>query len=101
MYFPQATGFVRMTWARIAATSSWAFPKAMSSCKAPIRITARVCDRRESRHRARRGDTLEDAKLKDKHVGIVAGTPPATNMAIGGTDGHAKPYPLMIDTRVR
>ena len=44
-------------------------------------------------------DTLEDPKLKGKHVGIVAGTPPATNMAIAGLMGDAKPYPLMIDTR--
>ena len=27
---------------------------------------------------------LEDAKLKGKHIGIVAGTPPATNMAVAG-----------------
>jgi ABC-type amino acid transport substrate-binding protein len=37
--------------------------------------------------------------LKGKHVGIVAGTPPATNMALAGLMGDAKPYPLMIDTR--
>jgi ABC-type amino acid transport substrate-binding protein len=44
-------------------------------------------------------DTLEDARLKGKHIGIVAGTPPATNMAINGLMTNAKPYPLMIDTR--
>jgi quinoprotein dehydrogenase-associated probable ABC transporter substrate-binding protein len=44
-------------------------------------------------------DTLEDAKLKGKHIGVVAGTPPATNMAMAGLMINAKPYPLMIDTR--
>jgi ABC-type amino acid transport substrate-binding protein len=44
--------------------------------------------------------TLEDPRLKGKHVGIIAGTPPATNMAIAGLMATAKPYPLMIDTRV-
>src|SRR5262249_54041882 len=43
--------------------------------------------------------TLEDAKLKGKHIGVVAGTPPATNMAAAGLMSNAKPYPLMIDTR--
>jgi quinoprotein dehydrogenase-associated probable ABC transporter substrate-binding protein len=44
--------------------------------------------------------TLEDERLKGKHIGIVAGTPPATNMALAGLMANAKPYPLMIDTRV-
>jgi quinoprotein dehydrogenase-associated probable ABC transporter substrate-binding protein len=43
--------------------------------------------------------TLEDARLKDKRIGIVAGTPPATNMAVAGLMANARPYPLMIDTR--
>jgi ABC-type amino acid transport substrate-binding protein len=43
---------------------------------------------------------LDDPKLKDKRIGIVAGTPPSTNMAINGLMAHAKPYPLMIDTRI-
>src|SRR5262249_29899769 len=34
------------------------------------------------------------------HIGIVAGTPPATNMALAGLMASAKSYPLMIDTRV-
>jgi ABC-type amino acid transport substrate-binding protein len=44
--------------------------------------------------------TLEDARLKGKHIGVVAGTPPGTNMAANGLMANAKPYPLMIDTRV-
>lgn len=43
--------------------------------------------------------TLADTRLKDKRIGIVAGTPPATNMTVNGLMVKAKPYPLGIDTR--
>jgi quinoprotein dehydrogenase-associated probable ABC transporter substrate-binding protein len=45
-------------------------------------------------------DTLQDPRLKDKRIGIVAGTPPANNMAVNGLMAKAKPYPLVVDTRV-
>jgi quinoprotein dehydrogenase-associated probable ABC transporter substrate-binding protein len=45
-------------------------------------------------------DTLGDARLKDKRIGVVAGTPPASIMAANGQMAHAKPYPLVVDTRV-
>ena len=45
-------------------------------------------------------DTLGDPRLKGKRLGIVAGTPPADNMVANGLMAHAKPYPLVIDTRV-
>lgn len=44
-------------------------------------------------------DTLTDPRLKDKHIGVIAGTPPATNMVLDGLMAKAKPYPLIIDTR--
>ena len=44
--------------------------------------------------------SLGDELLRGKHLGIVAGTPPATNMAANGLMANANPYPLMIDTRV-
>jgi len=45
-------------------------------------------------------DTLEDPRLKGKRVGIVAGTPPGSNMTTNGLMANAKPYPLVVDTRV-
>src|SRR5262245_34876811 len=45
-------------------------------------------------------DDLSDARLKDKHIGIVAGTPPATYMAVNGLMTNARPYPLVVDTRI-
>jgi quinoprotein dehydrogenase-associated probable ABC transporter substrate-binding protein len=44
-------------------------------------------------------ESLEDPRLKGKHIGVVAGTPPATIMALSGLIGDAKPFPLMVDTR--
>ncbi|HEX5327192.1 MAG TPA: substrate-binding domain-containing protein [Acetobacteraceae bacterium] len=43
--------------------------------------------------------SLEDPRLKDKRIGIVAGTPPATIMVRDGLMAKAKPYALTVDTR--
>jgi quinoprotein dehydrogenase-associated probable ABC transporter substrate-binding protein len=45
-------------------------------------------------------ETLSDPGLKEKRIGIVAGTPPANNMVANGLMAKAKPYPLVVDTRV-
>src|SRR5262249_60335261 len=44
-------------------------------------------------------DALGDPRVKGKHTGIVAGTPPGNNMVANGLMANAKPYPLVIDTR--
>jgi ABC-type amino acid transport substrate-binding protein len=38
--------------------------------------------------------------LKGKRIGIIAGTPPATNLAVNGLLTNIKSYPLVVDTRV-
>ncbi|MDK1492511.1 substrate-binding domain-containing protein [Sinorhizobium sp. 7-81] len=43
--------------------------------------------------------TLTDPLLKDKRIGIIAGTPPATHMARNGLLPKAKGYHLMVDRR--
>jgi quinoprotein dehydrogenase-associated probable ABC transporter substrate-binding protein len=45
-------------------------------------------------------DSLEDPRLKNKHIGIVAGTPPATVLVQQGLMLLARPYALTVDTRV-
>lgn len=45
-------------------------------------------------------ETLADPRLKGKRLGIVAGTPPANYISVNGLMASAKPYPLVIDTRV-
>ncbi|MBO0710602.1 MAG: substrate-binding domain-containing protein [Acetobacteraceae bacterium] len=46
-------------------------------------------------------DSLNDPRLKGKHLGVVARTPPATVLAANGLMALAKPYPLTIDTRIQ
>jgi quinoprotein dehydrogenase-associated probable ABC transporter substrate-binding protein len=45
-------------------------------------------------------DSMDDPRLKGKHIGVVAGTPPATVMASLGMMTLARPYALTVDTRV-
>jgi quinoprotein dehydrogenase-associated probable ABC transporter substrate-binding protein len=100
MYFPQATGFVRMTLAAHRCDVIMGFPQGDDLVQGtnPYYRTAYALV-------AKQGSglddvaTLEDARLKDKRIGIVAGTPPATNMSVAGLMANARPYPLMIDTR--
>ena len=45
-------------------------------------------------------ESLEDPRLKGKHIGVIAGTPPATVLVQQGLMALARPYPLTVDTRV-
>jgi len=100
-FFPQATGFVRVTLGSHRCDVIMGFPQGDELVQGtnPYYRTAYAL-------LAKPGSgledvtTLEDERLKGKHIGIVAGTPPATNMALAGLMANAKPYPLMIDTRV-
>jgi quinoprotein dehydrogenase-associated probable ABC transporter substrate-binding protein len=101
MFFPQATGFVRMTLGAHRCDVIMGFPQGDELVQGtnPYYRTAYALV-------ARPGSGLEDVaslgdeRLKDKRLGIVAGTPPATNMAANGLMTNARPYPLMIDTRI-
>src|SRR5689334_15797910 len=100
VFFPQATGFVRMTLGAHRCDVIMGFPQGddLAQGTNPYYRTAYALV-------AKQGGgldevaTLADARLKGKHIGIVAGTPPATNMAANGLMADAKSYPLMIDTR--
>jgi quinoprotein dehydrogenase-associated probable ABC transporter substrate-binding protein len=100
MYFPQATGFVRMTLVAHRCDVIMGFPQGDDLVQGtnPYYRTAYALVAKQD---SGLDDvaTLEDARLKDKRIGIVAGTPPATNMAVAGLMANARPYPLMIDTR--
>ncbi|WP_028350829.1 substrate-binding domain-containing protein [Bradyrhizobium murdochi] len=101
MYFPQATGFVRMTLGAHRCDVIMGFPQGDDLVQGtnPYYRTAYALV-------AKKGSgldevtTLEDERLKGKHIGIVAGTPPATNMAVNGLMANARPYQLMVDTRL-
>ncbi|SIO66385.1 amino acid ABC transporter substrate-binding protein, PAAT family [Bradyrhizobium erythrophlei] len=100
MYFPQATGFVRMTLGSHRCDVIMGFPQGNDLAQGtnPYYRTAYALVVKQGSG-LEDVATLEDERLKGKHIGIVAGTPPATNMAVNGLMMNAKPYPLMIDTR--
>ncbi len=45
-------------------------------------------------------ESLADPRLKGKHIGVIAGTPPATVLVQQGLLSLAKPYALTVDTRI-
>lgn len=101
VYFPQATGFVRMTLGAHRCDVIMGFPQGDDLVQGtnPYYRTAYALVVKAG---AGLDDvaTLEDERLKGKRIGIVAGTPPGTNMAANGLMATAKPYPLVIDTRI-
>jgi quinoprotein dehydrogenase-associated probable ABC transporter substrate-binding protein len=101
MYFPQAAGFVRMTLAAHRCDVIMGFPQGDDLVQGtnPYYRTAYALVTKQGGG-LNEVATLEDERLKGKRIGVVAGTPPATNMAANGLMTNAKPYPLMIDTRV-
>ena len=99
-YFPQATGFVRMTLGSYRCDVIMGFPQGDVQAQSTIpyyRTTYALI--------AKRGSGIEDVtaindpRLRDKRIGIVAKTPPSTGMAVNGLLAKAKSYPLFIDTR--
>jgi quinoprotein dehydrogenase-associated probable ABC transporter substrate-binding protein len=101
MYFPQATGFVRMTLGAHRCDVIMGFPQGDDLVQGtnPYYRTAYALVVKPGSG-LEDVATLEDERLKGRHIGIVAGTPPGTNMAVNGLMTNAKPYPLMVDTRL-
>ena len=101
IYFPQAAGFVRMTLAAHRCDVIMGSPQGDDLVQGtnPYYRTAYALV-------AKQGGglddvaTLGDDRLKGKHIGVVAGTPPATNMTVYGLMANARSYPLMVDTRI-
>lgn len=100
-FLPQATGFVRMTLGLHRCDVIMGFPQGddLAQGTNPYYRTAYALVTKRDSSLADVA-TLADERLKGKHIGIVAGTPPATNMAANGLMANAKPYPLVIDTRI-
>lgn len=44
-------------------------------------------------------DQLSDDRLRDKRIGVIAGTPPSAHMARNGLLAKARPYNLVVDRR--
>ncbi len=99
-YFPQATGFVRMTLGSYRCDIIMGFPQGDDQAQVTIpyyRTTYALVTKPGSG--LEDVTAIDDPKLRDKRIGVVAKTPPSTNMAINGLLAHVKSYPLFIDTR--
>lgn len=99
-WFPQATGFIRRTLFAKACDVVIGYAQGdelVLNTNHYYRSTYAILYRKGS---ALDGvDSLADPKLKGKHIGIIAGTPPGDIMARLGLMPTAKPYPLTVDRR--
>jgi quinoprotein dehydrogenase-associated probable ABC transporter substrate-binding protein len=100
-WYPQATGFVRNTLGAHKCDVMMGVPQGSDLVQVtnPYYRSAYALVFKQGSG-LDGADTLGDARLKDKRIGVVAGTPPGNNMAVNGLMAKAKPYPLVVDTRV-
>jgi quinoprotein dehydrogenase-associated probable ABC transporter substrate-binding protein len=101
VWYPQATGFVRNTLGARRCDVIPGFPQGdeLAQTTNPYYRTAYALVIKPGTGLDDL-DNLGDPRLKEKRIGIVAGTPPATYLAVNGLMRKAKPYPLVVDTRV-
>ncbi|MEX0758098.1 MAG: substrate-binding domain-containing protein [Tistlia sp.] len=98
-WFPQATGFVRNTLAArrcdLVTGVSLGF-ELLQNTNPYYRSAYVLVQRRDGGPGAA---SLDDPALRDRTIGVVAGTPPASLLVGRGLIGKARPYPLMVDAR--
>ncbi len=100
-YFPQVTGFVRNTLAAYKCDVILSYPQGdeiVQNTNAYYRTVYALVFKPGSDLEGVK--SLDDPRLKGKTLGVVAGTPPATNLAVYGLIADARPYPLFVDTRL-
>lgn len=99
-YFPEVSGFVRNTLGAYKCDVIMSYPQGdelVQNTNAYYQTAYALVFQQSSGLEG--VQSLDDPRLNGKRIGIVAGTPPATNLAINGLMGSAKPYHLMVDTR--
>ncbi len=99
-FYPGATGFVRNTLNAHRCDVVMGMPQGDDLVRVtnPYYRTSYVLVVRKGSD-LEMVETLEDPRLKGKRLGIIAGTPPATNLAVNGLLGNVRSYPLVVDTR--
>jgi quinoprotein dehydrogenase-associated probable ABC transporter substrate-binding protein len=99
-FYPGATGFIRNTLNAHKCDVVMGYPQGDDFVQPtnPYYRTAYVLIARKD---AGLGglESLQDPRLRGKKIGIIAGTPPATNLAVNGLLPSIHSYPLVIDTR--
>jgi quinoprotein dehydrogenase-associated probable ABC transporter substrate-binding protein len=99
-FYPDATGFIRMTLnaRRCDVVLGIAQEADIVQPTNPYYRTAYVAVYPKSGPLAGL-DSLSDPRLKTAKIGVIAGTPPVTYLAVGGLLGQIKSYALVVDTR--
>src|SRR5438034_8534271 len=100
-WYPQATGFVRNTLGAHKCDLMMGVPQGddLVQVTNPYYRTAYALVFKLG-NGLEGVDGLGDPRLKGKRIGVVAGTPPGNNMVDNGLMARAKPYPLVVDTRI-
>jgi quinoprotein dehydrogenase-associated probable ABC transporter substrate-binding protein len=99
-WYPQAPGFVRNTLAALKCDVIMGYPQGsdvVQTTNPYYRTAYALVFKPDSGLEGIQ--TLADPRLKQKRIGVIAGTPPSTFMATSGLMAKAKPYPLVVDTR--
>ena len=99
-FYPDATGFIRNTLnaQRCDVVMGVALGDDMVQPTNPYYRTAYVAAYAKNGPLAGL-DSLSDPRLKTAKIGVVAGTPPASYLAVDGLLDHIKSYALVVDTR--
>ncbi len=99
-WFPQATGFVRRTLRLRKCDVIIGYAQGhelVQNTNHYFRSAYVLLHRKDSDLKGI--VNLDDPRLADKKIGVIAGTPPATVMALNGLLKNAKPYQLVVDRR--
>ena len=99
-WFPQATGFIRNTLRARKCDIVMGFAQGhelVQNTNHYFRSAYVLIHRTDSDLAG--VSSLNDPRLKGRSIGIIAGTPPATVMALNGLIAKAKPFPLFVDRR--
>lgn len=100
-FYPNSTGFVRQTLNALKCDVIMGMPQGDDIVQGtnPYYRTSFVLAAAKNGKYAD-VESLKDPRLKEAKIGIVAGTPPATYLAINGLLPNIKSYHLVVDTRV-
>ena len=98
-FYPQSIGFLRNTLAARRCDLVMGMPSGNDLVLStnPYYRSAYAIVSRADRNISI--DRLDDPSLKTMHIGLIAGTPPATLISDQGLLENVRPYPLVVDTR--
>ena len=99
-WFPQATGFVRQTLASKKCDIIMGYAQGhelVQNTNHYYRSSYVMLVLADGKLQGIK--SLDDKRLKASRIGVTAGTPPATVLALNALMGNVEPYPLVVDRR--